>query len=75
MITLDELIADLQRLRAQTAEDVSVRLVIRREDDGCHYTVIEPQLVDYINDSKIVVVFAGDWMGTMDWPGLVQEEK
>jgi len=74
MITLDELISDLQRLRKKTGQDMPVRIVIRDGEDGYQFTVQDTAVIDLTNTRTpqqkkyMVLVYAGDKMGSMDWP-------
>ena len=74
MITLDELISDLQRLRQETGEDMPVRIVIRDNETGHQFTVQDTAVIDLRSKKSekyryMMLVYAGDRMATMDWPG------
>jgi hypothetical protein len=59
MVTLDELIEELTRVRVRVNGDAAVRLAVKEKDEGKQYSCIAVQEYD-IGDGYMVLVFAGE---------------
>ncbi|MGN6469014.1 MAG: hypothetical protein ACTHLC_05465 [Rhizobiaceae bacterium] len=66
-MTLDELIEALRNLRAEGGGDAPVRLVQKISATGEQSPLIDAQLRDGYH-GKIVLLFSGKMIATMDWP-------
>ena len=73
MLTLDELIADLQRRRARMPDDGPVRLVIRRGAMADMHSCLQVALTEGL-EGQIVLILAGDLAATSDWPPVEPDD-
>ena len=67
MITLDELIQELQQIRKTIKEDAPVRLCMKDEDDGYQFTTLDARWYDLGKQGKMVVLMGGDVVASMPW--------
>jgi hypothetical protein len=67
MITLDELISELQAIRKTTKEDGPLRLCLREGEDGYQYTVLGTHWYDLGKEGKMTLIMGGDVVGSMPW--------
>jgi hypothetical protein len=74
MMTLDELIEELQARRKMAGTDIPVRVVTRRKEEGDQFEIIGVNMYEGLH-SMIVLVFAGDLAATMDWPSELVDDK